>query len=34
MPKIGAPSIAEHREARRDALLAAAAQLMFSGTPH
>ena len=33
MPKISAPSIAEHREARRDALLAAAAQLMLSGTP-
>ncbi len=33
MPKISAPSIAEHREARRDALLAAAAQFMLSGTP-
>ena len=33
MPKISAPSIAEHREARRDALLAAAAQLMLSGNP-
>lgn len=33
MPKISAPSIAEHREARRDALLAAATQLMLSGTP-
>ena len=33
MPKISAPTIAEHREARRDALLAAAAQLMLSGTP-
>ena len=33
VPKISAPSIAEHREARRDALLAAAAQLMLSGTP-
>ena len=32
MPKISAPSIAEHREARRDALLAAAARLMLSGT--
>jgi AcrR family transcriptional regulator len=33
VPKISAPSIAEHREARRDALLAAATQLMLSGTP-
>jgi len=33
MPKISAPSIAEHREARRDALLSAAAQLMLSGAP-
>jgi AcrR family transcriptional regulator len=33
VPKISAPTIAEHREARRDALLAAAAQLMLSGTP-
>jgi AcrR family transcriptional regulator len=33
MPRISAPSIAEHREARRDALLAAAAQLMLSGSP-
>lgn len=33
MPKISAPSIAEHREARRDALLAAAAQLILSEKP-
>ena len=33
VPKISAPSIAEHREARRDALLVAATQLMLSGTP-
>ena len=33
VPKISAPTIAEHREARRDALLAAAAQLMLSGNP-
>ncbi len=33
MPRISAPSIAEHREARRDSLLAAAAQLMLAGTP-
>ena len=33
VPKISAPSIAEHHEARRDALLAAATQLMLSGTP-
>ncbi len=33
MPRISAPTIAEHREERRDALLAAAAQLMLSGTP-
>ena len=32
VPKISAPSIAEHREARRDALLVAATQLMLSGT--
>lgn len=31
MPKINAPTIAEHREARRDALLVAAANLMQQG---
>ncbi len=31
MPKISAPTIAEHREARRDALLVAAANLMQQG---
>lgn len=31
MPKINAPTIAEHREARREALLAAAATLMQQG---
>ncbi len=31
MPKIDAPTIAEHREARRDALLVAAANLMQQG---
>jgi len=31
MPKINAPTIAEHREARRDALLVAAANLMQRG---
>lgn len=31
MPKISAPTIAEHREARRDALLVAAASLMQQG---
>ena len=31
MPKISAPTVAEHREARREALLAAAANLMQQG---